>query len=107
MEHLLSSLLLVFLAGCFGFQMSASQLRAEGGAEGDSKRRTNCDMFYMFMTPARRQQRSADCYVTLTSLRPAQSILSSGTLPRNLAQLCASVIGLSIQRAEIFSISSS
>ena len=42
MKHLLSSLLLVFLAGYFGFQVSARQLSAESGAERASKRRTNC-----------------------------------------------------------------
>ena len=41
-KHLLSSLLLVFLAGYFGFQVSACQLSAESGAERASKRRTNC-----------------------------------------------------------------
>ena len=42
MEHQLSQLLLVFLAGYFGFQVSARQLSAESGAERASKRRTNC-----------------------------------------------------------------
>ena len=41
-KQLLSSLLLVFLAGYFGFQVSARQLSAESGAERASKRRTNC-----------------------------------------------------------------
>ena len=40
---LLSSLLLVLLAGYFGFQVSARQLSAESGAERASKRRSNCD----------------------------------------------------------------
>ena len=41
---LLSSLLLVLLAGYFGFQVSARQLSAESGAERASKRRTNCGL---------------------------------------------------------------
>ena len=44
MEHQLSQLLLVFLAGYFGFQVSARQLSAESGAERASKRRTNCGL---------------------------------------------------------------
>ena len=42
MKHLLSSLILVILAGYFGFQVSARQLSAESAAERASKRRTNC-----------------------------------------------------------------
>ena len=43
-KQLLSSLLLVFLAGYFGFQVSARQLSAESGAERASKRRNNCEI---------------------------------------------------------------
>ena len=42
MEHLLSSLLLVALPGCFGFEVSGRQLSAERGAVRDGERRTNC-----------------------------------------------------------------
>ena len=49
MKHLLSSLLLVFLAGYFGFQVSARQLSAESGAERASKRRSNCVQLYQLL----------------------------------------------------------
>ena len=52
MKHLLSSLLLVFLAGYFGFQVSARQLSAESGAERASKRRTNCGRLIKFKIPS-------------------------------------------------------
>ena len=59
MKHLLSSLLLVFLAGYFGFQVSARQLSAESGAERASKRRTNCGEYGILETFWRGM---ADCY---------------------------------------------
>ena len=46
MEHLLSSLLLVALPGCFGFEVSGRQLSAERGAVRDLERRTYCAMLH-------------------------------------------------------------
>ena len=66
MEHRLSTVLLVMLAGYFGFQVSARQLSAESGAERASKRRTNCGLGNV--TDARRARAdSRSCQIGLIS----------------------------------------